>query len=719
MENIERLLAEQFILYTHKNVFLTGKAGTGKTTLLHEIIDKTDKKTVVVAPTGVAAINAGGMTIHSTFQLPLTTFIPTTDPVDPQLCTNRHTLASKQKMRKEKRKVIIEMELLIIDEISMVRADVLDAVNFTLKRIRKNPMPFGGVQLLVIGDLFQLAPIVRNEIAPLLSRYYSSPFFFDSLAWKESDPIIIELKKVYRQSDDVFVSILNNIRNGNASEEDLQRLNQNYLVNPDTEGVITLTTHNAKANKINQEELDKLKTKLWKLDARVEGQFSESSYPVDEQIMLKEGAQVMFVRNHKDGLYYNGKLGIVTGKDDDELLVKSLDDDVTIRVIKEDWKNIRYSVNAKTRAIDQEEIGTFTQYPLKLAWAVTVHKSQGLTFDKAIVDLESTFAAGQLYVALSRCRSLEGLMLSSMISDKNVLTDQRITAYNDSHVLAGNINEILVQAKEKYKDLKLMDQFRFNKIISETEDWELYINDRDLHSRAEVMLIKKDILRSILELENVSKAFMRQLQMLFRKFDDNEITVEKVRTRCKEAVIYFTEFIHDRLIVPLSGHLDTQKAKAKTKQYIRISKELESEYWITVSKLYQLKHRGVAIHPEPAKHKRVILFDPDRKLRKVEKAVKGETYEITLELFLQGKSIAEIATHREMAESTIEGHMTKWVKEKKVSLYELMPRKRAEKIWKILKPKADEPLGELMRMLPFDATYAELRWVKAWYQKEG
>ncbi len=717
MENIERHLAEQFILHTHKNVFLTGKAGTGKTTLLHEIIAKTNKKSVVVAPTGVAAINAGGMTIHSTFQLPLTAFIPTTDTVDPQLFTNRHTLVSKQKIRKEKRKVIIEMELLIIDEISMVRADVLDAVDFTLKRIRKNLMPFGGVQLLVIGDLFQLAPIVRNDIAPVLSRYYSSPFFFDSLAWKDSNPIVIELQKVYRQADNSFISILNNIRNGIATEEELNRLNENYVENPDMDGVITLTTHNVKANKINQEELNKLETEIWKFDAKVDGQFSESSYPVKEQIKLKEGAQVMFVRNHKDGLYYNGKLGIIVGKDDDQLLIRSLDDNITIRVIAEDWKNIRYTVNSKTKAIDQEEIGTFTQYPLKLAWAVTVHKSQGLTFDRAIVDLESTFAAGQLYVALSRCRSLEGLILSSKISAKNVMADTRITDYNASNTLASDVDDILAQAKEKYQDLKLISHFRFNKIISETEDWELYINDRDLHAKAEVMIIKKDILKSILELDKVARAFTKQLNFFFQQFDNNEIPIEKVRTRSKEAVIYFTEFIHDRLIVPLSSHIKSYKVKAKTKQYIRISKELESEYWIAVSKLYQLEHRGVAIHPEPYKHKRVVMFDPDRKLRKIEKPKKGETYEITLELFLQGKSIAEIATQREMAKSTIEGHMTKWLKEKKVSLYELMPKKRAQKIWKEIETKSEESLGELIRLLPFDATYTELRWVRAWHQE--
>jgi len=407
IHNRERDLAEGFILHTNRSVFLTGKAGTGKTTLLREIIKKTKKSTAVVAPTGVAAINAKGVTIHSFFQLPTTTFLPTSERVEYDRITNRKTLAQNQKLRTEKRQLIVELELLIIDEISMVRADLLDAIDFTLRRIRKRPAPFGGVQLLVIGDLFQLAPIVKPDDWNVLKSYYKSPFFFDAIAWQESNAVSIELQKVYRQADQTFISVLNRIRNGISKQEDIDHLNLRYDPFADTEEIITLTTHNRKADSINNKELDNLLTKSVQLKANVTGHFAPSAYPTREVITIKEGAQIMFVKNHPDGIYYNGKLGTIETIDKDKIKVHLIEDDRAIDVVEEQWKNTKYVVDPETKKIEQQNIGTFEQYPFRLAWAITVHKSQGLTFEDVILDLENTFAPGQLYVALSRCRSLE------------------------------------------------------------------------------------------------------------------------------------------------------------------------------------------------------------------------------------------------------------------------------------------------------------------------
>ena len=407
-ENRERELAKQFALKTNRSLFLTGKAGTGKTTLLKEILDETDKNYLVAAPTGVAAINAGGVTLHSLFLFPFQAIIPELNPeLSVDLFCNYNGLTKHQKFNRAKLDVFLELELLVIDEISMVRVDLMDAIDVTLRRVRRNPLPFGGVQLLVIGDLYQLSPVVRQNVQHGLALYYSSPYFFDARAWKQVSALTIELKKVYRQEDQTFIDILNAVRNGDRDEAIVSKLNSRYNVDYDADNVITLTTHNRQANSINEEALAELDTKYVNLTARISGKFSENAYPTPEVINLKEGAQVMFIRNHPEGLYYNGKLGVITLISTTLMKIKGLDDDKTIIVEPVEWKNIRYELDSATDKIVANDIGSFKQYPLRLAWAVTVHKSQGLTFDKLILDVEKTFAAGQLYVALSRCRSLE------------------------------------------------------------------------------------------------------------------------------------------------------------------------------------------------------------------------------------------------------------------------------------------------------------------------
>ena len=398
--------AWDFVENTGRSIFLTGKAGTGKTTFLKEVMAGSRKRPIVVAPTGVAAINAGGVTIHSFFQLPFSPYVPGAK------------VENKFDFSREKRKIIASIDLLIIDEISMVRADLLDAIDAVLRRFREHDQPFGGVQLLMIGDLAQLTPVVTPEDERILKPYYSTPYFFASKALQQIDYVTIQLEHVYRQQDASFINILNEVRNGHPSEAVLAKLNSRLSPQPlparEGSGYIRLTTHNNIANNYNESELRKLSTPAYTYRAEIKGTFPEYSYPTAEALVLKEGAQVMFVKNDPSGdhRYYNGRIGRVMEAGDNRLTVYCEGDSEAIEVEPLEWENTRYTLNEKTREIEAEVQGTFRQLPLRLAWAITIHKSQGLTFDHAIIDANQSFAPGQVYVALSRCRTLEGLLLA-------------------------------------------------------------------------------------------------------------------------------------------------------------------------------------------------------------------------------------------------------------------------------------------------------------------
>lgn len=712
--NIERELAEQFILYTNRNVFLTGRAGTGKTTLLQDILSKTKKKSVVVAPTGVAAINAGGMTIHSMFQLPTKSFIPSNDITDRDLFINRNELVSLQKIRKERRRLLAELGLLVIDEISMVRADLLDAIDFTLRRLRKNQNPFGGVQLLVIGDLFQLAPVVREFVWPTLNRYYKTPFFFSSIAWKHSKALTIELKKIYRQEDEVFISILNNIRNGVKNQEDINRLNENFNHKTKANETITLTTHNRKANAINQTELTRIDSPEISLKAKVTGKFNESSYPTDEKIILKKGAQVMFIRNHNEGLYFNGKIGTVESKTNEGIYVQCEGDDSAILVEPIEWKNTQYRLNEASNEIEPEDIGAFEQYPLKLAWAVTVHKSQGLTFDHAIVDLEHTFAPGQLYVALSRCRSLEGLTLSSMIRAENIIVDDRVSAYYDSSVPPENVNEILDNAKNEFEDLNLRKCFNLEKIIDHLEVWEEDITQIDLPEKANVFLLAKELKKKATSLQGTANTFEKQLFNLMNAVDQNE-KIRSILDRGEKGINYFVEEVHEKLIKPLDDHRRKYMVKPKTRRYIMGVKDVINHLWVYINNLYALEYRGNKLFSQEPKYKRIVLFNPDKgKGGKKPKRQKGETQRITLEMWNEGKSVLEIAKERSLVIGTIKSHMSKWIKEGKVPIEKLMDMEKVKTAWKCIEDNPDKSSSEIREIIPFNIDYSELAMVRNW-----
>jgi hypothetical protein len=450
-------LAYRFVTETHENIFLTGKAGTGKTTFLKYLKENCSKNIVVAAPTGVAAINAGGVTLHSLFQLPFHPFLPEKK--------NKEELLSRIRFNKQRQQLLRKMDLLIIDEISMVRCDILDAIDTILRSVRRDHRsPFGGVQLLCIGDLYQLPPVAQREEWNILKEYYASPFFFDSKVVLEQKPLLIELTKVYRQSDDVFIDLLNKVRNNLMSKEDFDDLHLRFdpYFRPATEEkYITLTSHNNQADLINSRELNKLSGSMYSYKAVIEDDFPENNYPAEETLQLKTGAQVMFIKNDVvQKRYFNGKIGIVSSLDDEEIIVEC--DGQKIHVLQDTWENTRYTVNRSDGKLNQEILGRFTQFPLRLAWAVTIHKSQGLTFQKVMIDAASAFSSGQVYVALSRCTSLDGIVLLSKIPPSAI--------YSNDHVIKGqqgllNKNSLADQfaiARQIFSSALIEEIFSFN-----------------------------------------------------------------------------------------------------------------------------------------------------------------------------------------------------------------------------------------------------------------
>lgn len=459
-------LAFQFIQYTDVHLFLTGKAGTGKTTFLHRLKETSPKRMIVVAPTGVAAVRAGGVTIHSFFQLPLGPYLPgETGGGGPDPAAGRRPV----KFSKEKINILRSLDLLVIDEISMVRADLLDAVSDVLRRYKDRSKPFGGVQLLLIGDLEQLAPVVKDDEWELLKTHYPSVFFFDSRALRESTFQCIELERVYRQADPAFVSLLNRIRENRIDAATLAELNRRYIPDfrpADGAGYITLTTHNYQAQQINTARLAELPGEEQRFDAQIEGEFPVYAFPTDESLLLKPGAQVMFVRNDSSGehRYFNGKIGMVTALAPDRIAVRCPGEAGEIDVAPESWSHVRYSIDETTKAITETVEGTFSQYPLKTAWAITIHKSQGLTFEKAIVEAASSFSHGQVYVALSRCKTLEGLVLRSPIRAGSVIRDDTVQQFTESAGRNRPDNARLQAARSRYYLTLLEELFDYEPV---------------------------------------------------------------------------------------------------------------------------------------------------------------------------------------------------------------------------------------------------------------
>lgn len=562
-ENHEIELAWQVIENTGTHLFLTGKAGTGKTTFLRRLKELTPKRMVVVAPTGIAAINAGGVTIHSFFQLNFAPYIPES--------TFNSAQQGFHKFGKEKINIIRSMDLLVIDEISMVRADQLDAIDAVLRRYRDRSKPFGGVQLLMIGDLQQLAPVVKEEDWSLLSSYYDTAFFFGSHSLKETEYITIELKKVYRQSDTEFVGLLNKIREKEADDAVLEELNKRYLPGfrpREEEGYIRLTTHNYQAQQYNDRQLLSLSGRAFSFQAKVEGTFPESAYPADEMLTVKEGAQIMFIKNDSSGehRYYNGMIGLVTAVSKDGIRVKGNGESQDFLLETEEWTNSKYSLNPQTKEITEEVEGTFRQYPIRLAWAITIHKSQGLTFERAIIDANASFAHGQVYVALSRCKSLQGLVLSSPLRRESIISDDTIDEFTRNAGEMTPDKHKLALLRQHYFYELLCEQFDFHSIeqhflrLLRLLDEHLYRLYPKLLERykATADLYKTQIMK-------VADTFKLQYSALLMEAEDYAAN-PKLNERVMAGAHYFRQHLED-LLTPLitSTKVETDNKELKKK----------------------------------------------------------------------------------------------------------------------------------------------------------
>lgn len=526
-------LAYRFVTETNENIFLTGKAGTGKTTFLKYLKQQTYKNMIVAAPTGVAAINAGGITLHSLFQLPFHPFLPTKN--------SRQELLDKLKFNRQKQLLLRRLELLVIDEISMVRCDTLDAIDAILKSVRRNyDAPFGGVQLLAIGDLYQLPPVAQRHEWEILRDYYASPFFFDSHAIKEQLPLLIELDQVYRQKDDAFVHLLNQIRNHQLDEEMFIQLNARYVSGfrpPQDENYITLTSHNRQADVINQMELAKLEDISKVYTAQIEGDFPPSSYPIDHELTLKPGAQVMFLKNDPlGGRFFNGKIGIVKALKEDHVIVSC--DDFDIQVWPEIYENVRYVLNPSDEKLEQEVMGTFTQIPLRLAWAITIHKSQGLTFEKVIIDAGSAFSSGQVYVALSRATSLEGIVLSSKIPPQAIINNDTVRSAQDSLRVKGSLAERFKGARTIFTMQLIEEIFSFEEIHSAVTKLKSAILTHSEKLNLKSADWVADLFKNIEEEKKVGLNFIRQVGTILKPQPIIEQN-EQLLIRLKAAALHF------------------------------------------------------------------------------------------------------------------------------------------------------------------------------------
>lgn len=720
-QNKELKTAWEFVENTGRSVFLTGKAGTGKTTFLKDVVRNSSKRVVVVAPTGIAAINAGGVTIHSFFQLPFHPFVPGAK------------IESKFAFSREKRSIFRTIDVLVIDEISMVRCDLLDAVDSVLRRFRDRNKPFGGVQLLMIGDLQQLTPVVTDEEADLLSRYYATPYFFGSHALGKVDYVTIELKQIYRQQDENFVSILNAVRSGKPSSEVMTALNKRYMpdFSPDqSEGYIRLATHNSTANSYNEEQLAQLDNEMHYFDASVSGTFPEYSYPTELRLELKAGAQVMFIKNDPscEKRYYNGKIGHVEEFYEDLILVRCPGEDELIAVEQLEWENSKYVINEQTQEMETEVQGTFRQYPLKLAWAITIHKSQGLTFDKAIIDAAASFASGQVYVALSRCRTLEGMVLATPLRRNSIMSDQQVEEYIQYQEQAAHESMSRLESiKQEYFSQLLGDMFDFRNLA--------YMQKKmlgvcmEFPSGSVVGLAQKqnDILGALNE--KVVPVGLKWQRIIGGK-SYGELCSDDFSLRVRKGCEYFLT----ELEAAYGDFLDKMKdLKAENKELLKRYNNIWNDLHLelgTQTRLLKamagvrfstetfLRERQKAVYeasgfvPEELKTSSKTKSGKSvskKSSAKGEKTPKEDTRFTTFKLYKQGLSVKEIAKERDLHQRTINNHIAHYVAKGMIPVEEFVPQSKIETITQVVSETATlNGLAAIKKTCPEDISYEEI-----------
>ncbi len=824
-KNPELELAFDFVQYTNRNIFLTGRAGTGKTTFLRSLGERISKRFIVTAPTGVAALNAGGVTLHSFFQLPLTPYLPDVP----------HAQERQRRFRfsKKKKRIIRQMDLLIIDEISMVRADLMDAIDATLRLHRRNQRPFGGLQVLMIGDLHQLSPVVTDRDRDLIAQYYETPYFFSSRVMQNSEPVTIELQHIYRQADQEFIEILNCIRNNTLDDARAALLNQRFIpdFSPREQGYITLTTHNRRADAINQACMDRLSGPDFVFEAEIKGDFPSHLHPVSPALRLRKGAQVMFTRNDPSdrALYYNGKIGTVTEISKDHIVVVCHDGSAEIEVEPAEWKNIQYGIDEETGQIREELKGSFTQYPLRLAWAITIHKSQGLTFERAIIDIEAAFAAGQVYVALSRCRSLDGLVLSSPLPRDMLAVDRHVAEFEARMERRRPSSAMLTEFRREYEQQLLMECFdfagldsllgRFARLVERHKNVlritgiPTDIQQMVTKARGEIFKVGKSFsseLKRLFEAEELpsehnhtqerlrraSEWFQHRFNTVFGSFP-HEIVIETDNREVKRQAQELTDHLMEEMAVKLAGiracgnfspvsyqraiSEARQKLHAKTKdkkktQAVRHFLEDDITHPDLFTRLKAWRTRTaerLGVPPFQVMHQRVLiqiavrlpatkaellaipgigpktyqkygkdileivtayrhtkgitevsLPEPssiptqEASGSKPRSGARSGTRKITYDMIRQGLCVEEVARKRGLTTSTVQGHVSHYIRQGKLDINSFIPAERQKEIAETMEKNSSASLKELKALLGDTCSYGEIKMVMAHMKHE-